>query len=394
MNMVNTFDSRFGLILFALLFSLFPVYQFLLYNGLIGPFLGGYYAQMSAVCFAIAFIYWLITIIRRVEKFYSVDAAFISVCLLFSAVAVYHLNNFNKYDSSIDLLSSIPQLGAFFYIFRYLNISERVTKIVIFISFLIYSYVLFTLKLGSFTTELELSSNDLSSYATYQSLSLYYLIVVIALLVNAKFLIFRLAIYLIAFWCLYLTGARSEFLIFLVIVIVNEVIHSSPAQLVIEGIGIFFALLILYLLGLNIFGFFETDNRIYALYSEGAYDQSFVAREYILKDGLTTILHNPFFGNFASYRSGEYMHNILSLWADYGGVIFFIFLYFLIKFIYKLFALVHMSKIRSSTLYFSYLLFIVYFIEILVLKPYNFQLTGFFFCIALFFQRQNSISPK
>ncbi|MDR7271843.1 O-antigen ligase [Pelomonas saccharophila] len=126
----------------------------------------------------------------------------------------------------------------------------------------------------------------------------------------------RFAVYLISFGALFLIGARSEFVGFVLMVGVVEYCkaRSRPALL----------MKVLALIAVLAVFFFQyrsefADNRIFAIL-EMSNDQSVMERAELHDAAVNTIQDKPLTGDYASYKPGNYAHDILSVWVDLGLV--------------------------------------------------------------------------
>lgn len=137
----------------------------------------------------------------------------------------------------------------------------------------------------------------------------------------------RFLCWVVSLCLLFLIGARSEFILVLIVFLGLEFVFDKSRMLnlfLLIEYGLFFVLACMCLL---FFGYdLGVDSRMGGLI-DIARDESVIAREYLNGLGYQTIQNNLFFGDFASYYPGQYMHNIFSVWVDLG------FLGFLLLFI-------------------------------------------------------------
>jgi O-antigen ligase len=150
-------------------------------------------------------------------------------------------------------------------------------------------------------------------FLDYQGLAYAYIVMLIYAVPSMNYLL-RLSLYAASVVALFLIGARSEFVGFLVVALIIEFCKagSRPRFLfTLAAMAIVSALAFVQLA--------ETfaDHRIFALLEVDS-DQSAIERSELMDDALRTIEENPVFGKYASYEQGNYAHNILSAWVDFG----------------------------------------------------------------------------
>lgn len=205
-------------------------------------------------------------------------------------------------------------------------------------------------------------------FLDYQGLAYAYIVMLIYAVPSLNYLL-RLGLYAASVVALFLIGARSEFAGFLVLVLVIEFCkaRSRPRFLLtLAAMAMVGALAFMQLA--------ETfaDHRIFALLEVGS-DQSVIERSDLMEDAVRTIEENPVFGKYASYEQGNYAHNILSAWVDFGFLGFLVLLGLLIALLG-----VHLRMFRTHARHdlfvqsFSCTVFTV--LLMLVAKHYTYQM--------------------
>jgi len=167
---------------------------------------------------------------------------------------------------------------------------------------------------GEFLGSLETTTSG-ETQLDYQGIGLAYAVVALAGIYSVPKYFSRWLYWLLAGACLYLIGARSEFVGFLVAAAVIEVIAAKTLANIIALISLaiaFIALLLSAFFWLN-----QTDSRMLSLLNLSN-DTSAIERRALTEATFVVIDDNPLFGSFASYTPGQYAHNILSAWADLG----------------------------------------------------------------------------
>jgi hypothetical protein len=147
----------------------------------------------------------------------------------------------------------------------------------------------------------------------YQGMAYAY-IVMLAYCVPSLTVGWRFAIYVISFGALFLIGARSEFVGFVLLMAVVEYCKARSR--------LAFSMKVLVLLAMLAGLYFQfrsefADNRIFAIL-EMSSDQSVIERAELHDAAVNTIVERPLTGDYASYKPGSYAHDILSAWVDLG----------------------------------------------------------------------------
>jgi O-antigen ligase len=157
--------------------------------------------------------------------------------------------------------------------------------------------------------------------------------------IGARFLLYGLATS-----TLFLNGARSEFSAVLFLVPILELYYTKN-----KLYSIFPLFFLLILFGVNaesIVGMLP-DNRTLQLL-DLSHSSSGVARQRLASAAWRTISENPIFGDFASYPDGDYAHNILCAWVDFGLFGFVFFAALLVWPAFQLFADGYFLKLKYS----------------------------------------------
>ena len=154
----------------------------------------------------------------------------------------------------------------------------------------------------------------------YQGLGLSYFVLTLINFPNFK-RTFRLPIYFVSIFVLSILGARSEIIGLCFAIVIYEFFYLKLELRFILTLS--FILLIILLP--SIIGFLAEVTGQQKLngiinYSK---DDSFTNREFYNNMGYKTIQENSLLGDYASYESGEYIHNVLSAWVDVGFFGFF-----------------------------------------------------------------------
>jgi hypothetical protein len=155
---------------------------------------------------------------------------------------------------------------------------------------------------------------DAEALAGYQDYGLLYLIATLLCLALAERRGSRAAVLLVAVLVLFLNGARSEFAALVVGAFAIAVLRSRhPLLLLAVALGAAAAAVAA---AETLVQWFP-DNRILAVV-ESAYDNSASERQDMARHAWGLVQASPLTGDFGNYPPGEYAHNLLSVWVDFG----------------------------------------------------------------------------
>lgn len=306
---------------FFLLFPGFFFYQTLLGLGVINAFLGGYFAIIS-LTIILPLIFFYIIDIKKGNSYFSTTDLYFSIFIIyfFFVVAINFTSGADTKIAQKHLLSIIYFTNIFI-IFKLIDLNDKNLKIISISGLMIMSVIIFYFSVdGSFYLASLGTSKNPESVATYQGFSRSYLLTFVVTIAFVKLMTTRILIYSIAAAALFLNSARSEFVAMLFLIPIIEIYYAK--QKFNMALAIF---LILAVIGLN----FEyiinilPSNRILEL-ADLSNSSSANLRHHLTLQAIHTINENPILGDYASYKSGDYSHNILSAWVDLGlfGFIF------------------------------------------------------------------------
>lgn len=304
---------------FVFLIPIFSLYQLGLYQGVIQPFLGGYIGIMGAIITAVLLPVLTWCFISGLLKFNIIDFVFFAFMVIFTAVSVYSMGDIHVGENAISKAVAIPLIVSFFCVFRMINLESRGAAFVVLTSLIITGVIIYFLQLGVYNQIDQGSiyvSESNESLANYQFFAMIYLFCFIIMAPKLKSRIFRILLYLVSFYILYINGARSEFAVAIIVAGLVELWIAQTRLLIflVGGLVVFF---IVSNLNFLLSSDFE-QGRVSALLIDGSGDASFVDRRYTIKNALKTINESPLFGKFGDHEIGFYAHNVLSVWADFG----------------------------------------------------------------------------
>jgi hypothetical protein len=312
---------------FLLLFPGFFFYQTLIGMGVMGAFLGGYFAVVSIGLFPpLAHMYYL-GIKARVGRIASTDLHFgFFLFYFFVIVAINAAFGANPMIVKTHLLSILYFINIYL-IFKHSDFSERRTIATTLTSLLLMSATIFYFSQeGSFQPGQFGDPASPESVATYQELARSYVLTFVTVICFTRVLAVRLVLYAIAAAALFLNGARSELVAALFLYPMIELYRAKH--------WLPFLYLVLLVFGLasidpKLLANRFPESRVWELF-DLSQSSSASARHELTEHALRTIAENPVLGAYASYPPGGYSHNILSAWVDLG----------IFGFIYMLFMLV------------------------------------------------------
>ena len=126
----------------------------------------------------------------------------------------------------------------------------------------------------------------------------------------------RIPAYALSTLTLFLVGARSEFVGFILLIIVVEWCKAKSRPLMTL---LMVAAAVAFLGAVKGIEANPDANRIFGLLSV-ANDESAILRGEMAAEAWVTVWENPVMGAYASYPPGEYAHNLVSAWVDFGVI--------------------------------------------------------------------------
>ena len=332
-------------IAFLFLFPGFFFYQTLIGIGALRAFLGGYFAIVSIVLFfPLSYAYYL-TVRAAGYRIAPTDLQFgFFQAYFFLVVTINAAFGADAVTVQTHLLSILYFVNIYL-IFKSVDFSERKTMMIALLSLSLMSATIFLFSQGgTFQPGQTGSSKNPESVATYQGFARSYALTFVAVICFTKLAVVRLALYAIAAGAMFLNGSRSELLAVLCIIPIIEVYRAKSALHLFSIV-----LLILAFLALGPRRLMENlpDNRVWELF-DLSHSESASSRYDLTQHALQTISDHPVLGDYASYPSGGYSHNILSAWVDLGAFGFAYMLLMLMQTTLTLFAKGWLVRARSG----------------------------------------------
>ncbi len=170
---------------------------------------------------------------------------------------------------------------------------------------------------------------DADHISTYQGFARSVLVISLILLASTSRVIARFAVFVASIFVLFLLGARSEFLVFLLasLAFVAALCFREVKTLLIFCISL--AFLALVLIGYVDFEVFSESRHFQLLDISSA--SSWIEREEFKETAIYQIQNSPLLGYFGGHIAhygieGAYSHDLFSAWANYGFFGFFIYM--------------------------------------------------------------------
>lgn len=299
-------------------FLLFPGYFFyhtLLGVGAMGAVLGGYFAPISLLAMTPLLALYVAKIRRNPQRLSRIDLAFLLLLAYFLAVVILNAVRGKNLAIAANHLLGILFLTNIFVMFKTIDFSSPMFRRVHMMALLAMSGIVFAYSVdGVFYLGALGIARDADSLSTYQGFSRSYLVTFAALIAYTRPAWLRVLLYAIALPTLYVNTARSEFAALLFVIPIIEFYHTRNKLLMLFLFGVLYMLLranqeqIVAML---------PNNRILELL-DLSHSTSASKRHHLSVQAVQTILAHPILGDYASYASGYYAHNILSAWVDLG----------------------------------------------------------------------------
>jgi hypothetical protein len=304
-----------GMLAFLALFPGFFFYHTMLGLGLMGAFLGGYFAPVSLLAAPPLLFFYAYLVRRRGGQLGRADLFFILYISYFlTVVGIQAAAGANRVIVGNHVLG-VLFITNMFLIFRLTDFSRPMVRALSLLSLAAMSTIVFAYSVdGSFYLAPLGTSKNPESLATYQGFSRSYFVTCIVAIAFARERGLRVLLYCVAAPTLFVNTARSEFVALLCMMPIVELYYARHKLLMGLLFGALFLLLYLYLDRLVEI---LPSNRILELF-DLSQSTSANKRHHLSVYALNTIEKFPVFGDYASYNPGFYSHNVLSAWVDTG----------------------------------------------------------------------------
>lgn len=305
--------------------TLFPGY-FLYHTAVAGaffpPVLGGFFGPMSVVLGIPLVLLSFIALIVGRERTLFIDQAFVLYLLFVTAWSSLHFLfgtgvqesfPFYMYNVSTIFLWLVVYLAV-----RGLDLNEKWLRWILSLSLLYFLAIAAWNSDGQFY-DAERIAGDAVRVSGYQGLARSATVVALVLLaLNRGWRAALIAVITIPL--LFLLGARTEFLAFLIVAAILFGFREGASRTTLIWLPLGIAGVAYLALSFQVF---DGSSRILQLL-EIRESTSYQARSELLRYAVKTIAENPLLGSYASQmylgEMGSYAHNALSAWVSYGLV--------------------------------------------------------------------------
>lgn len=323
--------SLFGGLVFLTLFPGYFYYHSAVASAVIPPVLGGFFGPMSVLLGVPMVVFGFAPLLRGREPTLFIDRAFVLYSIFVLAWSTLHYLLGSDVQESVDFymynVSTVFMWLAIYLAVRNIDLSNKWLRWTIAISLPIFLAIAAMNSNGQFY-DTEKIAGDAVRVSGYQGLARSAVVVALVALGLHRGLRAALVV-VITVPLLFLLGARSEFIAFLVVAAVLFGLRDGASRTTLVWIPLGIAALAI--LAVN-FHVFEGGSRILQIL-EIKESSSYQARNELQQYAIRTITEHPLLGGYASQldlgESGGYAHNALSAWVSYGLAGFLGFVYLL-----------------------------------------------------------------
>jgi hypothetical protein len=299
---------------FLTVFPTFILYQTLVRAGLMYPILGGYFTAGVVLALPLALYAQLRQRRRSGPAPTVVEPLFLAFLLLFSMSAVLGMIKGSSDEITLPHLAYVLKFAVIYLICKCVNGDSRAFQVLSRASLVV---IIVAIAATASASQVLLGAvaglGEDSVEIDYQGVALAYVVVVL-FVAPAMSGSGRAVTYLASIPVLFLVGARSEFVAFVVLACAVEYCQSrSRMKLLLTLALIAVMLAAVWLIATSLL----PENRMLGLLQLAA-DDSAGDRRWMHSRAVETIMANPIFGDYASYEPGTYAHNILAVWVDMG----------------------------------------------------------------------------
>ena len=304
---------------FFLIYPCFLIYHLLAKFNYINSFLGGYFTGISIVIVPILFLFYSRNnhILKNRNSLFF-DRIFIFYILYY--LGIIYLGFLRGADENLvsSDLAYIFKFLIIFYTIRALNFDNPKFKALLF--FIYRTVTLFIVFVFNGTPYI-----GNSEALNYAALSYVYTVISIYTvgIEHRKFV--KRITYIASLFALFFIGARSEFIAFFIFILIIEFcITNNKLMYIILILCLTIGLAIIFYTFTNYLNAELPVNRMSNLL-QPSNDVSFNTRNIFLENAMNILNNEPLWGNYGTYKTGTYAHNLLSVWVDMGIIGFVLF---------------------------------------------------------------------
>jgi hypothetical protein len=305
---------------FLALFPGFFFYQSAIGSGAAGAVLGGYFSIVALACLPFLAFSYVREALKDARFLTRIDVAFWGFLAFFTITAGFNYAAGAPGDVVQHHAVAIMQLAAVYFVFRLADFHSTRMQWLCIVCFAGMTAIIAYLSVdGFFYLKMQADAENAAAVATYQGFARSYLATALIVLPFSRGIRLRMLMYAIAVPALFLNGARSELIAFLLLITVVEIFHTRYKLLL--SVLLFVAASGALLYADQIIDMLPVNRSVQLLDIDSA--SSWEARNFLLAQALKTIATHPVLGDYGSYfylfsSSGSYAHNILSAWVDLG----------------------------------------------------------------------------
>jgi hypothetical protein len=305
---------------FLALFPGFFFYQSAIGTGAASAILGGYFSPVALFFLPFLGFFYLHEAAKGNRFLTRTDLAFWGFLAFFTLAVGFNYAAGAPSDVAKHHAVAIMQLTSVFIVFRLADFHSKAMQWMCIACVAGMTAIIFIMSVdGFFYLKIQGDPDSADAVATYQGFARSYLATLLVVLPFSSGMWLRLLVYAIAVPALFLNGARSELIAFLLLMAIVEIFRTRHKMLL-------FGLLFLVAAGAltyadEIIDMLPVNRSVQLLDIDSA--SSWEARNFLLAQALATIASHPVLGDYGSYfylfgSSGSYAHNILSAWVDLG----------------------------------------------------------------------------
>lgn len=298
------------------------LYYVAITSQIIPPVTGGYFGSSTAVALIVLIPTYLLTLLRTGQT-QKTDIYYFGFLLYFASVALINLAHSSESATFTWHMIAIAQCVSIFLVCKGVIRAQKLPGKLLTLSWVVTSICMMSITVGGRFSLREISPN-LAEIPSYQTFALCYFLLSFVMIVGTKSVAVRTVINVIAIICLYMNGARSEFVAYILFAAIYEFLCSRTKSLPVLAATV----VVMSAIAIINSGAVELpESRIISLI-DLENDKSSNERNKISSQGMERIFNSPLLGDYGNYPKGEYIHNILSVWHDLGlaGLVFMVLL--------------------------------------------------------------------
>ncbi|WP_180023415.1 hypothetical protein [Acinetobacter sp. YH1901134] len=368
-----TFPTNLSSYLFFLVFPTLIIYNLLVANGYIPTFLGGYFGAIigfTAICYLPFFLLSTNENIKTSLNLTLFGLGALLLAILVTASSFFSNVSIHAVEQSalmIVMWFALYNLGFFFNQIEHKKLSKYMLVFCfLFCFYLIYQFF-FTGNLG-FLQKTEINSVDETNLSGYQAIARNFLIISLFTYSFTQNKYIQILLLGLCAFAIFSIGARSEMVAFILsLITLNLILIFRNKANFITSIVI----ISIFIFGFMFFNSQFSDSRQLEIF-DLQQSSSWSVRQQLQENAIQTISNNWFWGDFGSHANGDnvgnYSHNVLSAYVNFG-LIFFV-TYLILNFLFLAISFFKLLSNKNSQVWiFSFLMCFVSFFLVITTKP-------------------------